>query len=92
MRSYTVRWSFQPIEPFAAHCQHAPQRRRAKMRERSLAGRIGRHMENTKVQEHPEVQSANTPVRELKTKSSFDNAEYERWCEKLRNRRRAATK
>lgn len=62
------------------------------MTQRSFAGRIGRQMENTKVQEHPEVQSATTPVRESKAKSSFDNAEYERWCEKLRNRRRSASK
>lgn len=62
------------------------------MRHRSLTGRIGHHMQDTKIEEAPEVHADNTAVREVKAKSSFDNAEYERWCEKLRNRGRSANK
>ena len=49
-------------------------------------------MQDTKIEEAPEVHADNTAVREVKAKSSFDNAEYERWCEKLRNRGRSANK
>ena len=62
------------------------------MRKRSLAGRIAQHMQDTKIEEVPEVQAVNTSVGVVKAKSTFDNAEYERWSAKLRNCGRSASK
>jgi hypothetical protein len=43
-------------------------------------------MQETKVEERIETQPVNLRAAEPRFKSSFDNAEYQRWCEKLRNR------
>jgi hypothetical protein len=43
-------------------------------------------MQETKVEVRTETQPVNLRVAEPRFKSSFDNAEYQRWCERLRNR------
>jgi hypothetical protein len=43
-------------------------------------------MQETKVEVRNETQPVNLREAEQRFKSSFDNAEYQRWCEKLRNR------
>jgi len=52
----------------------------------SLLGRMSETMQETKVEVRIETQPVNARVAEPRFKSSFDNAEYQRWCEKLRNR------
>jgi hypothetical protein len=42
-------------------------------------------MQDTQVKERSESQATETPVRPTTTKSRFDDAEYERWSEKLRS-------
>jgi hypothetical protein len=54
--------------------------------ELNLLGRISENMQETKVEVRSETQPVNVRVAEPRFKSSFDNAEYQRWCEKLRNR------
>jgi len=43
-------------------------------------------MEDTQLKTRSESQQTDTPVQGSKSKSSFNNAEYERWSEKLRSR------
>jgi hypothetical protein len=43
-------------------------------------------MEETQLKESSEIQPKDTPVHGAKSNSRFDDAEYERWSEKLRNR------
>jgi hypothetical protein len=45
----------------------------------------GSKMQDTQVKEEAQSQSTDTPVHQTTLKSRFDDAEYERWCEKLRN-------
>jgi hypothetical protein len=42
-------------------------------------------MEDTQVKERSETQPTDTSVQRLIPISRFDDAEYERWSEKLRN-------
>jgi hypothetical protein len=42
-------------------------------------------MEDTQVKERSESQPTDAPVQQLTPISRFDDAEYERWSEKLRN-------
>ena len=49
-------------------------------------------MQETKVDVSKEIQTIVAPREEEKFKSSFDNAEYHRWSEKLRNRNRSKDK
>jgi hypothetical protein len=42
-------------------------------------------MQDTQVKGTSESQPTETPVRHSTPKSRFDDAEYERWSEKLRN-------
>jgi len=44
-------------------------------------------MEETQVKTQPESQPKVTAVQETRMKSRFDDAEYERWSEKLRSSR-----
>jgi hypothetical protein len=46
---------------------------------------MSRNMEDTQVKERIESQPTDTPVRGLTPISRFDDAEYERWSEKLRS-------
>jgi hypothetical protein len=48
--------------------------------------RIDPIMEDTQLKTRSESQQTDTPVQGSKSKSSFNNAEYERWSEKLRSR------
>jgi hypothetical protein len=41
-------------------------------------------MEDTQVKARAETQPIETPVKESRSNSRFDDAEYERWSEKLR--------
>jgi hypothetical protein len=43
-----------------------------------------KNMQDTQVKTRTENQQAGTTVQESKSKSRFDDAEYERWSEKLR--------
>ena len=45
-------------------------------------------MQESKVEVTTEVQQIAAPVRAAIAKSSFNDAEYQRWSEKLRNRNR----
>ena len=42
-------------------------------------------MQDTQVKETTESRSVETPVSQAVTKSRFDEAEYQRWSEKLRS-------
>jgi hypothetical protein len=57
-----------------------------KVRRSNLLGRMRRIMQDTKVEVTSESQPTDKPVRGARSKSSFDDAEYERWSEKLRSR------
>jgi hypothetical protein len=46
-------------------------------------------MQDTNVESRHETQQIDAPVRATKMQSSFNEAEYQRWCEKLRNRSRS---
>jgi hypothetical protein len=73
-----------PIEPGDAGCEDAAwdgQGRRT-----SLLGRMCQNMEDTHVKASSEIQPKDTPVQGERSKSRFDDAEYERWSEKLRSR------
>jgi len=43
-------------------------------------------MEDTKIEEKSEIQPTDLPIQQSGSKSSFNNAEYERWSEYLRSR------
>jgi len=43
-------------------------------------------MQDTNVESRPETQQVNAPARTAKMQSTFNEAEYQRWSEKLRNR------
>lgn len=43
-------------------------------------------MHETKVETSTESQPIDAPLRGAKSKSSFNDAEYQRWSESLRNR------
>jgi hypothetical protein len=43
-------------------------------------------MENTQVSEKVQTQSVPAPVQSASSKSRFNDAEYERWSAKLKNR------
>jgi len=43
-------------------------------------------MQNAQVKERSEIQSKQASDQISRTNSSFDNAEYERWSQNLRNR------
>ena len=47
---------------------------------------MSQDMQDTQVQTSSESQLTDTPVQTAISKSSFDNAEYERWSQNLRNR------
>jgi len=47
---------------------------------------MSQDMQDTQVQTRSESQPTDTPVQTAVSKSSFDNAEYERWSQNLRNR------
>lgn len=57
--------------------------------EPNLLGRIGENMQETKVAVRTETQPVTARVAEPRFKSSFDNAEYKRWSEKLANRNKS---
>jgi hypothetical protein len=42
-------------------------------------------MEDTQIEEIPQIQAPETPVQRLTPISRFDDAEYERWSEKIRS-------
>jgi hypothetical protein len=43
-------------------------------------------MQDTQVEERVESQEKESPVRESAAKSRFNDAEYERWSQNLRNK------
>jgi hypothetical protein len=53
-----------------------------------LTGRNDKNMQDTTVQPISETQPLNIPAVQTKMSSSFNEAEYQRWAEKLRNRNR----
>ena len=57
-----------------------------------LTGRNDKDMQDTKVQPNTEAQQLNIPAMRTKVSSSFNEAEYQRWADKLRNRNRPQTK
>jgi hypothetical protein len=42
-------------------------------------------MQDTQVEEAPQIQPTDAPVQRLTPISRFDDAEYERWSEKIRS-------
>jgi len=44
-------------------------------------------MQDTQVEEREEIQLKEASVRQSTSKSRFDDIEYERWSENLRNKR-----
>ncbi len=46
-------------------------------------------MQDTNIEPRPGTQQANPPVRTTKMQSSFNEAEYQRWSERLRDRSRS---
>jgi hypothetical protein len=42
-------------------------------------------MQDTQVKEESQIQQTDTPVHRLTPISRFDDAEYERWSEKIRS-------
>jgi hypothetical protein len=49
-------------------------------------------MQDAQVKARSENQPTVKPVQEARSKSSFDDAEYERWSENLRNRGNSKSK
>ena len=49
-------------------------------------------MQDTQVMETVENQQKEAGLEESRFKSSFDDAEYERWCQNLRNKARSKNK
>jgi hypothetical protein len=44
-------------------------------------------MQDTQIEERAETQQNESSVRQSTAKSQFDDAEYERWSQNLRNKR-----
>jgi len=73
-----------PIEPGDVGCEDAAWD--GQVRQTSLLGRMCQNMEDTHVKASSEIQPKDTPDQGTRSKSRFDDAEYERWSEKLRSR------
>jgi hypothetical protein len=54
--------------------------------EQNLTRRKSQDMQNAQVKEKIQAVPVQTPVQSSTTKSRFNDAEYERWNEKIRNR------
>jgi hypothetical protein len=94
---YLARWFFPPIETSDVRCDHITRNgtrntaRDHRVRDSDLLGRMRLNMQETQVKERPESQATETSVQGS-AQSRFNNAEYERWSEKLRNRNRSKDK
>jgi hypothetical protein len=85
---YLIFWFFPPIETGGNRCEYAPQNVAMgdPARPDNLTRRKSQNMQDSQVKVGTESQPTEPPAQGPKTKSSFNNAEYERWSAKLRNR------
>jgi len=85
---YLIFWFFPPIEACGNRCEYAPQNVAMgdQARPDNLTRRKSQNMQDSQIKVGTESQPTERPAQGPKTKSSFNNAEYERWSAKLRNR------
>jgi hypothetical protein len=83
---YLGHWFFPPIEINSDRCEYACRTLQGTIgkKQRNLLGRISHNMQEIQVKARSESQTIDKPVQISKTR--FDDAEYERWSEKIRSR------